>query len=207
MKITRVIVLLVAAAAIILSACTRPAATAPTGLQASPTFPDPNQNLGGLDSNSTATAFAATVTPGAEQPAPAPTDTPVPVAPEATATPVSAIATAVLERPATYKLQKGEFPYCIARRYNVNPSDLLSQNGLGANSTVYAGQELKIPQSGSFPGDRSLRTHPADYTVKAGDTIYTIACYFGDVNPMDIAAQNGLSEPYTLSAGTTLRIP
>src|SRR5690606_3962464 len=33
-------------------------------------------------------------------------------------------------RPSTYTLQKGEFPYCIARRFNVDPTQLLSMSGL-----------------------------------------------------------------------------
>ncbi|HJS20048.1 MAG TPA: LysM domain-containing protein, partial [Anaerolineales bacterium] len=33
-------------------------------------------------------------------------------------------------RPGTYTLQAGEFVYCIARRFNVNPDETLSLNGL-----------------------------------------------------------------------------
>lgn len=111
------------------------------------------------------------------------------------------------EVPKRYTLQKGEYIYCIARRFNVNPSELLSLNGLGTNQTVYPGTRLNIPQSGSFPGQRSLRKHPANYTVAAGDTIYSIACLFGDVDPRAIAAVNGLQEPYSVRAGQKLEIP
>jgi LysM repeat protein len=52
-----------------------------------------------------------------------------------------------------------------------------------------------------------LKAHPADYTVKAGDTIYSIACDFGDVDPMAIAAANNLQAPYTLKVGDVIRIP
>jgi LysM repeat protein len=67
---------------------------------------------------------------------------------------------------------------------------------------------LKIPQTGNpFPAGRSLRAHPTNYTVSSGDTIYSIACLFGAVDPYAIATANGLSSPYTLTAGQSLYIP
>jgi len=110
--------------------------------------------------------------------------------------------------PTTYTLHAGEYPYCIARRFNVNPAELLSLNGLTSSSQVTPGQVLQIPQTGHpFPGTRALHPTPAVYTVKTGDTIYTVACYYGDVDPLAIAAANGLSAPYSLTAGQTLQIP
>jgi LysM repeat protein len=52
-----------------------------------------------------------------------------------------------------------------------------------------------------------LLNHPTNYTVAGGDTIYTVACKYGDVDPMAIAQANGLSSPYTLSAGKVIYIP
>jgi LysM repeat protein len=118
------------------------------------------------------------------------------------------IAAPPLVVPSSYTLKKGEFPYCIARRFNVNPSELLSINGLSSYSVVHTGMTLIIPQTGRpFPGYRALRAHPTSYTVGSGDTIYTIACYFGDVDPNAIAVVNGLSSPYGLTYGQVLRIP
>jgi len=111
-------------------------------------------------------------------------------------------------RPASYTLQKGEFPYCIARRFDVNPDDLLSLNGLSSGNVYYPNLTLKIPQSGSFPGARALRTHPATYTVAASDeTIYSIACLFGDVDPAAIAQANNVSPGAALTSGQQLSIP
>jgi len=109
--------------------------------------------------------------------------------------------------PATYTLQEGEYCYCIARRFNVNPADLISANSVCSASYQTPGTVLTIPQSGSFPADRSRVAHPATYTVRAGDTIYSIACDYGDVDPNVIIAANGLTSPYTLTSGTTLNIP
>ena len=145
---------------------------------------------------STSTEAAPPTSPEDTQPPPPPTQTPVPVAP---ATPGV---------PETHQLQKGEFPFCIARRYNVNVSELLNINGLGANSVVPVGFSLKIPQTGNtFVGQRALLNHPTNYTVVGGDTIYTVACKYGDVDPIAIAQANSISSPYTLSAGQVIHIP
>jgi LysM repeat protein len=110
--------------------------------------------------------------------------------------------------PKSYTLQSGEFPYCIARRFNVNPFELLSINGLTTSSIVLGGTTLKIPQTGHpFPGERSLKAHPTTYTVQGGENIYEIACSFGSVSPDMIALANGLKQPFTLTAGQTLQIP
>jgi LysM repeat protein len=110
--------------------------------------------------------------------------------------------------PASYTLQDGEFPFCIARRFNVDQYELLNINGLSLNSRPQVGFNLRIPQTGNpFSGDRSLQDHPTNYTVGAGETIYSIACKFGDVDPLSIARANGLEPPYTVRAGDRIHIP
>lgn len=111
-------------------------------------------------------------------------------------------------RPGTYTLQAGEFPFCLARRFNIDPTELLTLNGLSENELLQPGLVLQIPQTGgTFPGTRALHTHPTTYLVAANDTIYNISCYFGDVDPLAIAAVNHLVSPYTLSVGQSLSIP
>ncbi len=117
------------------------------------------------------------------------------------------VPTATPGRPATYTLHTGEFPYCLARRFDVNPDDLLSMNGLVQGQILQPGLTLNIPQTGSFPGNRALHTHPAQYTVNVDDSFYSIACYFGDVDPTSIAAANGLSLTSPLTTGQILNIP
>lgn len=123
-----------------------------------------------------------------------------------TPTPQITIGTATPGRPATYTLMEGEFPICIARRFNVDPDVLMTLNSLSGNS-FDPGLVLKIPQTGSFPVSRSLITHPATYTVLANETIYGIACKYGDVDPLQIAKLNSLVAPYTLKTGQSLNIP
>jgi len=111
-------------------------------------------------------------------------------------------------RPTTYTLQKDEFPYCIARRFNVDPAGLVYNR----NSVYYQGLELTIPQSGSWPasaGPRALRTHPDTYTVtgNADNTVYGVACKYGDIDPATIAQNNGISVSAALTIGQQLKIP
>ncbi|MEE4194329.1 MAG: LysM peptidoglycan-binding domain-containing protein [Anaerolineae bacterium] len=114
-------------------------------------------------------------------------------------------------RPESYTLMKDEFPYCIARRFDVNIADLMALNGLSGGQSYYEGMVLKIPTSGNWDeashGNRSLRAHPVVYTVQSGESIYNIACKFGDVSPEQIAAKNGIEKPYSLSPGMELQIP
>lgn len=116
--------------------------------------------------------------------------------------------------PPTYTLQAQEFPYCIARRFNVDPTDLLEASNLDSPDVYYAGLVLTIPQNSVWPvqdlGERALRTHPAPYTVTgdADTTVYGVACKFGDVTPNSIVSANStINLGSTLSVGQTLSIP
>jgi LysM repeat protein len=111
-------------------------------------------------------------------------------------------------RPSSYTLQNGEFPYCIARRFNVDPDALLSLSGITSPDLYYPGLTLTIPQSGAFPGSRMLASHPTTYNVLSGDeTVYSVACKFGDVDPASIASKNNISISAKLTAGQQLQIP
>lgn len=128
--------------------------------------------------------------------------------PQAQAQP--AVNTPVVARPATYALQKGEWPICIARRYDLDLGSFFSSNGLNMNSKPATGTVLKIPASGNWSasyGSRSLKAHPASYTVVSGDTVYTIACRYGDVTPEAILAVNSLGSAGDIQSGMTLNIP
>ena len=115
------------------------------------------------------------------------------------------------ERPETYTLKEGEWIICIARRYDLDLNEFFRINGLSMSSVSYEGLELKIPAEGNWQADdygpRALKEHPADHTVTGAQTIYTVACNYGDVMPMDIITLNNLEEPYAIAAGDILKIP
>lgn len=219
--------------AVIASACERPFSSAPSVTNtplpgfASTLGPNSMTEVMGfatqtsLALSGTPDVSIITATPGVDASGATFTPTPLIALPtDAITTPTATLAVAgtsqgqvlntsvpVGSRPSEYILQDGEFPYCIARRFDVDPEQLLSTNGLVDGQTLYAGRKLTIPQSGSFPGARALRNHPATYTATSGQTLYAVACVFGDVRPEDIATANGIAVDTRLTAGQQLSIP
>ena len=208
---------------VVLPACKMSASNVPqaTATVASSLSTPTPPGMGAIQSAATTTYVfgqtqtAMVITPFNSLPSPTPTfngTTIFTVVPPGTTpaaqTPVIIVPTATPGRPLTYTLQQGEYPYCLARRFNVDPAELLQANGLSEGDVLQPGTVLQIPQTGNpFPGTRSLHAHPAQYTVTLNDTIYRIACYYGDVDPTSIAAANSLTAPYTLTTGRVLNIP
>ena len=145
--------------------------------------------------------------PETEEPAEVDTQEPG-TTPTNTPPPTEIVAVPTVTRPAEYTLKEGEYIFCIARRFNLNPEELLALNNLAPDTLLSTGTVLQIPQTGSWEGEGRVRLpHPTSHTVEAGETIYSIACDYGDVTPEAIIAVNGLEEPYDLTVGQTLNIP
>jgi LysM repeat protein len=204
LRITMVL-LVVVMLATSLSACRLPASSGPEGEDGEEV--PVTAGTEGAVTGATATPGGTTggdTSGGEGQPAAA-TATPEPAKP--TKTPVTYVV-ATPGIPTSYTLKYGEFPFCIARRFNVNQYELLALNGLGVNSVTYVGMTLQIPQTGNhFDGQVWLIPHPDKYVIVAGDTLEKIACKYGDVSPDMIALQNNLVAPYTLSVDQKLVIP
>ena len=93
----------------------------------------------------------------------------------------------------SYKVQKGDSLYAIARKYKVSIKDLMEVNNLTSN-VISVGQVLKIP---------SLEEKV--YTVKAGDTLWNIAKSFQTTVDSIIKENNLISN--ILKIGQKLLIP
>lgn len=82
----------------------------------------------------------------------------------------------------TYKVQKGETLAEIANRYNVTQRELSDWNKLRGNF-VKAGMELKILSSTASKGSETPQEEDLasqkTYTVRAGDTLFSICRKFG----------------------------
>ena len=231
LKKTSLILIFTLAAMLLLVSCQRAASQAPVTALITPTghstaAAGQSTPLSQIEIIQTTTALYAptkSVTPGVSVPtstAVGTAATPNPITlitptgganttPAAGYTPVVIMPIPTIGRPASYTLNAGEYPYCIARRFNVNQDELMTLNSLSSASLLQPGMSLNIPQSGNpFVGERALHSHPATYTVSSGDdSIYRVACYFGDVDPSQIIAANGLTTPYTLHFNQVLNIP
>ena len=98
-----------------------------------------------------------------------------------------------------YKVLSGDTLYGISNQFGVSVSDLKKVNNLTSN-TIKVGQILKVPvESGSNP-DNSF-----SYTVKKGDTLYSIAKKY-DTTVSDIVNLNNLANN-NLSINQVLLIP
>jgi LysM repeat protein len=131
----------------------------------------------------------------------------------------SAVATAVAESvPATgpstiiHVVRRGEYLSQIAGRYNVSWAEIAALNGIQNPDTVHAGHELLIPVTSTgtaAPVTVAPEPAPQQYVnhfVQRGEYLSAIAQRYG-VGWSAIAAANGLSNPNTVYAGMTLRIP
>ena len=212
MKKTSLIILIAIIASLMFSACTMSASTPPPVT--------PTTNLSEIARQATETAIAKTPKAGDTQ---VPEETEVSegeatatvaVVDEPTSTPepteASGGSEVVTEYPVpdSYTLHSGEFIFCLARRFNILPEDIMDYNGYVYGTLLFPGDTILLPPNGrAYIGDRALQYHPADYTVVYGDTLYSIACLYGDVDPRAIAAANDLDLDQALTPGTVLRIP
>lgn len=211
MKKTTALILLILVT-LSLSACRMSASTPPPET--------PTTNLSEIARQATQTAIAKTPkagdsqeTPDPEATAGEPTAAPTDDAaePDPTAEPTqkpSGGEAPTYAVPDSYTLHEGEFPFCLARRFNINIDDLLNYNGLSDNTILYPGDVIEIPESARpFNGQRALRSHPTSHTVGSGETPYSIACLYGDVDPRAIAQVNDISVNQQLTPGTVIQIP
>lgn len=119
-----------------------------------------------------------------------------------------------------YRVRSGDYLGKIASRYGVTVSQIKSWNNL-RSSNIRVGQILYIyarktpaPQTGSSSASSSVKTtvNPSDpstytvYTVKSGDSLYTIAKLYPGISADDIKAANGMSSS-RIMPGQTLKIP
>ncbi|WP_022795189.1 LysM peptidoglycan-binding domain-containing protein [Marinococcus halotolerans] len=102
----------------------------------------------------------------------------------------------------SYTVKSGDTLYSIANRNDVSVTELKKANGIPTSSNVIRiGQVLKIPGKGTTTPPASSTT----YTVKSGDTLYSIAGRY-DTTVQKIAADNDISNTGVISVGQKLKI-
>src|SRR5450631_1368744 len=108
------------------------------------------------------------------------------------------------QRQIVYRVRAGETLSSIARRNNIPVSTLARLNNLGTSDSLVKGQRLVIKASsrryrdeGVVSGRRVL------YTVRRGDTIYSISRQF-QVSVAQLKTWNGINERHQIKAGRRL---
>ena len=108
----------------------------------------------------------------------------------------------------TYTVKSGDVLGRIAEKHGVSLANLKSWNGLTSNN-IQVGQKLVIYTKGSAPastGSSQTAKGETTYTVKSGDSFYSIAKNYPGVSAQNIMDYNGMKAS-DLKAGMKLKIP
>ncbi|MGP4075986.1 LysM peptidoglycan-binding domain-containing protein [Halobacillus sp. K22] len=101
-----------------------------------------------------------------------------------------------------HRVKAGDTLYSLAGKYEVTVNQIVKENNLVNANVIRVGQLLVIP--GETPN--SPPAEGDSYTVKAGDTLYSIAKRY-NVSLNDLVEANQISNPAYLRIGQTLVIP
>ncbi|MFU0768760.1 LysM peptidoglycan-binding domain-containing protein [Staphylococcus pasteuri] len=106
----------------------------------------------------------------------------------------------------THKVKSGESLWSISNKYGVSVSKLKSLNGMTSN-IIFPNQVLKLSgstSSTSKPSNSTSTSSSSTYTVKAGDTLSSIASKYG-TSYQNIMKLNGLNS-FTIHPGQKLKV-
>ena len=100
----------------------------------------------------------------------------------------------------TYTVKSGDSLWSIANRFGTTVAELKALNNLNTNA-LQVGQVLKLPTTNTSTGNNNGNT----YTVKSGDSLWSIANRFGTTVDT-LRTINNLSTN-TLQVGQVLKLP
>lgn len=103
-------------------------------------------------------------------------------------------------QPITHKVKRGETVYSISRLYSISPDAIYASNPR-SRTGIMAGEELVIPQ----PSEKAVGKY-LFYSIKRGDTLYSLAKNNGITVEELLTANPGVSEK-NFRAGEIVRIP
>jgi membrane-bound lytic murein transglycosylase D len=108
------------------------------------------------------------------------------------------------QRQIVYRVRAGETLSSIARRHGMPVSTLARLNNMGAQDTLVKGQRLVIKASTRrYRSEGVVSGHRLLYTVRSGDTIYSISRQF-QVSVTQLKSWNGLNKRHQIRAGQRL---
>lgn len=100
-----------------------------------------------------------------------------------------------------YTVKAGDTLYSIAKKYNITVSSLAKANSITNYNLIRVGQVLTIPGKTIAPPATSVK-----YTVKAGDTLYSIAKKY-NITVAPLAKANNITNYNLIRVGQVLTIP
>lgn len=104
-----------------------------------------------------------------------------------------------------YTVKKGDSLYSIAKKYNTTINEIIKLNYL-KNNNLSIGQVLRIPETYTKEEELVLPNY-INYTVKKGDTLYSIAKNY-NVSVDTIKKDNALtSDALSLNQNLKIRVP
>jgi membrane-bound lytic murein transglycosylase D len=107
-------------------------------------------------------------------------------------------------RQIVYRVRAGETLSSIARRHNISVSTLARMNNMGTGDSLMAGQRLILKASSRHYRDEGVAAgRRVMYTVRRGDTIYSISRQF-QVSVEQLKTWNGLNRRHQIRAGKRL---
>ena len=107
----------------------------------------------------------------------------------------------------TYTVKSGDTLSGIATRHGVTVNQLKQWNGLTSNN-IKVGQKLKLNSSSATASSSttSASGEYTTYTVKSGDSLYSISKNYSGVSAQDIMNFNGMSNS-NIKPGMKIKIP
>jgi membrane-bound lytic murein transglycosylase D len=121
--------------------------------------------------------------------------------------------TAAPEKPASYRVQRGDTLAKIGRRFGVSVDQLRRWNGMRSGNLIYPGQRIAVSSAAAQGAEASVSSgsssgsaEPARiHVVRRGDSLWKIAQRY-KVSANDLMRWNGLSRSSVLHPGQKLKL-
>lgn len=106
----------------------------------------------------------------------------------------------------TYTVQRGDTLSVIARRYGITVNQLAQANNISNVNLIRVGQVLRIPGRTTPTPPPAPVPSTTNYTVKRGDTLYSIATRYR-TTVAQLVSLNNLSNASLIRVGQVIKVP
>lgn len=103
----------------------------------------------------------------------------------------------------TYRVVNGDTLWGIAARFGTTITELASANHISDPNLIFPGQALRVPRGHTDVGVARAPRQDGTYTVREGDTLWSIAARF-DTTVSVLAATNNIANPNVIVPGEVL---